>query len=94
MFAGGTETSSTTVDWAMSEMLKKPQIMAKAQNEIREAMKGKKTIYEDDLHKFHYLRLVVKETLRLHPPAPFLIPRKSRQDCEIDGYYIPAGKDN
>ncbi|CDP08464.1 unnamed protein product [Coffea canephora] len=89
MFAGGTETSSSTVEWAMSEMIRTPMVMAKAQEEIRQAFKGKQKIDEIDVQELRYLKFVIKETLRLHPPAPLLIPRECREQCEVNGYTIP-----
>lgn len=91
MFAGGTDVSATVVDWAMAEMMRNPHVMAKAKNEIRQALKGKKTIEEDDIKGLQYLGLIIKETLRLHPPGPLLIPRECREECELDGYKIPVG---
>ena len=90
VFTGGTETSSATVEWAMSEMIRNPGVMAKAQSEIRNAFRGKNTIEETDIQQLQYLRSVIKETLRLHPPIPLLIPRECREECEIDGYIIPV----
>ncbi|CAN6380872.1 unnamed protein product [Urochloa humidicola] len=91
MFAAGSETSSTTLNWCMTELVRNPEAMAKAQTEVREAFKGKNTITEDDLKGLSYLRLVIKEALRLHTPAPLLIPRKCRESCQVMGYDIPKG---
>ncbi|KAK2412926.1 cytochrome P450 71D8 [Trifolium repens] len=73
----------------MSELMKNPRVRKKAQSEIREAFKEKKRIYESDLDKLNYFKSVIKETMRLHPPAPLLLPRECREACNIGGYEIP-----
>ncbi|XP_059669700.1 desmethyl-deoxy-podophyllotoxin synthase-like [Cornus florida] len=91
MFIAGVETSSTTLIWAMSEMLKNPRVMEKAQAEVRRVVCQKGNILnEDDLRDLNYLRLIIKETLRIHTPGALLLPRESRERCEINGYEIPA----
>lgn len=90
IFGAGTETSSTTIEWVMSELIKNPKAMEKAQNEVREVYKGKVTIDETSLDELNFLKSVVKETLRLHPPAPLLIPRESVEECQIRSYDIPS----
>ncbi|KAJ8543659.1 hypothetical protein K7X08_025277 [Anisodus acutangulus] len=90
LFAAGTETSSTTTVWAMVEMMKNPSIFAKAQAEVREAFNGKETFDENDVEELKYLKLVIKETMRLHAPVPLLVPRECREETEINGYTIPV----
>ncbi|KAL5227748.1 hypothetical protein ABZP36_016013 [Zizania latifolia] len=92
MLAGGSETTTTTVTWAMSELMRSPDAMQRAQLEVRQAMEGKSTVTEPDIGgSLHYLQLVIKETLRLHPPFPLLLPRLATEPCKIMGYDVPRG---
>ncbi|KDP23156.1 hypothetical protein JCGZ_00355 [Jatropha curcas] len=90
LFVAGSETSSTTVEWAMSEVLKNPRILSKAQEELRRIFDKKGKVDGEGLQESHYLKLVIKETLRMHPPAPLLLPRECRESCQLNGYNIPA----
>ncbi|WMV25965.1 hypothetical protein MTR67_019350 [Solanum verrucosum] len=76
MFIAGTETSSTTIVWSMVEMMKNLSVFAKVQEEVREAFRDKVTFDENDVEELKYLKLVIKETLRLHAPVPLLVPRE------------------
>lgn len=91
IFAGGTETTGGVLAWAMSELVHTPEIMIKAQQEVREVLgEDRAVITNNDLAELHYMRMAIKETLRLHPPGP-LVPRATREDCTILGYDIPKG---
>ena len=90
MFAGGTETTYITIEWAMAELARNPNVLEKLQNEINGIASGQSIISEDKLHDMHYLKAVIKEVLRLHPPSPLLLPRESIDDCQIGGYIIPS----
>ncbi|GAV57514.1 p450 domain-containing protein [Cephalotus follicularis] len=90
MFAAGTDTTYTVLEWVMTELLRHPKIMKELQNEVRTIAGDKLNITEDDLDKLRYLKAVIKETLRLHPPIPLLVPRESNQDVKIKGYDIEA----
>ncbi|KAG5586841.1 hypothetical protein H5410_047275 [Solanum commersonii] len=89
MFVAGSDTTSNTLEWAMAELLKNPHTLEKAQEELAQVIGRGKLIDEADVAKLSYLRCVVKETFRLHPLAPFLIPRKAVEDVEFCGYIIP-----
>lgn len=89
LFIAGTETSYTAIIWALTEMMKHPNVMAKAQAEVRQVFKDNENFDENDLDKLPYLKSVIKETLRMHPPVPLLGPRECREQTEIDGYTVP-----
>nr|AJD25163.1 cytochrome P450 CYP71D410 [Salvia miltiorrhiza] len=91
MFLAGTETSSTAVDWVMSEMIRNPGTLRRAQDEVREVFDDEGYVDEQKFDDLKYMKLVIKETMRLHPPVPLLVPRINSEICEIDGYKIPAG---
>ncbi|KAJ1696593.1 hypothetical protein LUZ63_005105 [Rhynchospora breviuscula] len=91
LFSGGSETAATTVEWAMAELMRNPKVMKEAQSEVRELLRGCTSVTDSDLVKLNYLHLVIKEILRLHPPAPLLLPRQCRETCRVLGYDIPKG---
>ncbi|CAH1428755.1 unnamed protein product [Lactuca virosa] len=90
IFSAGSESSSIIVEWAMSELLKNPQIMNKAQAEVRQVFDKRGTFDEKGIQGLEYLELVIKETLRLHPPGPLGLPRENSERCEMKGFEIPV----
>ena len=63
--------------------------MAKARRELDEVLGKNTMVQESDISKLLYLQAIVKETFRLHPPVPFLVPRKTEMESEILGYVVP-----
>ncbi|XP_050289096.1 cytochrome P450 76T24-like isoform X4 [Quercus robur] len=89
LFLAGIDTTSSTVEWAMAVLLHNPIKMAKARDELDEVLGKGGHVQESDISKFHYLQAIVKETFRLHPPVPFLIPHKAETNIEICGFIVP-----
>ncbi|CAL5189647.1 unnamed protein product [Lathyrus oleraceus] len=88
MIVAATDSSAISIEWILSELLRHPRVMKILQNEIQDEVGNKRMVEEKDLKKLKYLDIVVDETLRLRPTAPFLIPRESRESVIIDGYLI------
>uniref|UniRef100_A0ACD5XDQ7 Uncharacterized protein n=1 Tax=Avena sativa TaxID=4498 RepID=A0ACD5XDQ7_AVESA len=92
LFAAGSETTATTTTWAMSELMKNPRIMAKAQSEVRGVLHGKTEVTEADIDgRLPYLQMVIKEAFRLHAPVPLLMPRQCNEATKVMGYDVPVG---
>ncbi|KAL1068646.1 hypothetical protein V6Z11_D12G211100 [Gossypium hirsutum] len=91
IFAAGTDTTYVVLEWAMTELLRHPKIMKKLQNEVRNVSAENSSISVDDLDNMRYLKAVIKETLRLHPPIPLLLPTISTKDVKLKGYDIIQG---
>ncbi|KAG2309666.1 hypothetical protein Bca52824_029414 [Brassica carinata] len=89
LFSAGTDTNSSTVEWAMAELLQNPKAMKKVQDEIDSVIGQNGVVQESDISQLQYLQAVVKETFRLHPAAPLLLPRKAETDVEILGFHVP-----
>ncbi|KAK6943960.1 Cytochrome P450 [Dillenia turbinata] len=88
-FFGGTETTSSVLEWTLTELLRKPEIMRKAQGELDSVVGAKSKVEESDIDKLVYLQTIIKETLRLHPSLPLLVPRNTLEDINYMGYWIP-----
>ncbi|CAO2175186.1 unnamed protein product [Urochloa humidicola] len=90
MFAAATDTTYTTLVWAMAELINHPHEMRELQAEVHAAVGDSGNVTEDHLPELRYLKCVIKETLRLHTPLPLLVPREATQDTELLGYHVPA----
>nr|GEW07034.1 hypothetical protein [Tanacetum cinerariifolium] len=88
IFAAGTKTTTLTIEWFVVELLINQDTLQKVKDEITQHIHGK-VVKDSDLVCLSYLKACYKETLRLHPPTPFLVSHKSLQTCEVMGYTIP-----
>ncbi|CAH8317029.1 unnamed protein product [Eruca vesicaria subsp. sativa] len=91
IFLGGMITTYTTVDWAMMLLIRHPECMKKLQDEIQTYSRHKFYVSEEQVESMKYLKAVIKEVLRLHPPGPLLVPRQLSEDVKLKGYDIAAG---
>ncbi|WCJ35029.1 cytochrome P450 family 71 subfamily B polypeptide 2 [Euphorbia peplus] len=89
MFFAGTDTSATVLEWAMSELMKNPRVMKKAQEEVRNVCVNNRKLDESVIDELKFLKAIIKETMRLHPPAP-VVPRLCSEECNINGYNVSA----
>nr|ABC59091.1 cytochrome P450 monooxygenase CYP89A28 [Medicago truncatula] len=91
---GGTDTTSTSLQWIMANVVKYPEVQGRLVEEIREVMGGdengeKEEVKEEDLQKLRYLKCVVLEGLRRHPSGKFPLPHAVKEDVVLDGYLVP-----
>ncbi|XP_065876296.1 cytochrome P450 71AU50-like [Euphorbia lathyris] len=83
------DTISSAIDWTLSEIMRHPRVMKKIQKEVEEKVGMHRLVEESDLGNLEYVNMVIKETLRLHPIATFLIPHSASEDTIVDGFFIP-----
>nr|VDC81574.1 unnamed protein product [Brassica rapa] len=88
LFIAGSEITSNSIEWTMAELINNPKSLEKLRGEIDLIVGKTRLIQETDLPNLPYLQAVMKEGLRLHPPAP-LVVRTFQEGCEVKGFYIP-----
>ncbi|KAJ9539350.1 hypothetical protein OSB04_032083 [Centaurea solstitialis] len=90
LFVAGTDTTATTLEWTMAELIRNPEKMKMARLEVTKHMQGNnRNIKESDITQLPYLQAVIKETLRLHPPAPLLVPHEAIHNVDVQGFIVP-----
>ncbi|KAH7441007.1 hypothetical protein KP509_03G020800 [Ceratopteris richardii] len=90
LFSGGSDTSSVTVEWALADLMNNQEAMVKLQAELDAVVGKSRLVTESDVINLPYLSCVLKESMRLHPSVPLLLPHESVEACQIGGYRIPA----
>ncbi|KAF8014904.1 hypothetical protein BT93_H0642 [Corymbia citriodora subsp. variegata] len=90
--SAGTDTTTTALQWIMANLVKYPEIQQRLYDEIKSVVgQGAEQVKEEDLQRLNYLKAVVLEGLRRHPPAHFVLPHAVAEDAELGGYVIPKG---
>ncbi|KAK6243704.1 hypothetical protein QUC31_010113 [Theobroma cacao] len=86
----GTDTTSTALQWIMANLVKYPYVQDKLLLEIKGVVgDGAEEIQEDDLQKMPYLKAVILEGLRRHPPGHFVLPHCVTEDTVLGGFLVP-----
>uniref|UniRef100_UPI00398E3665 cytochrome P450 2C3-like n=1 Tax=Pristiophorus japonicus TaxID=55135 RepID=UPI00398E3665 len=91
LFLAGTETSSTTLRWAIQILAKYPQIQEKIHREIDEVIGSCRRPAIEDRVKLPYTDAVIHEVQRYIDLAPMNLPHMATSDIEFRGYLIPKG---
>ena len=91
MVIAGKDTIAIVVEWALAELIRNPKVQKKAQEELDRVIGPERKITEQDFSNLPYLQALVKESLRLHPPTPLMLPHRAKAHVKIGGYDIPKG---
>ncbi|TKY51708.1 Geraniol 8-hydroxylase [Spatholobus suberectus] len=91
LLVAGTDTTAYGLERTMTELMHSPEAMSKAKKELAETIGTGNPVEESDVGRLPYLQAVIKESLRMHPPAPLLLPRRAKTDVEVCGYTVPQG---
>lgn len=89
----GMDTTVISVEWAMAELVRYPRVQKKLQEELDSVIGRDRIMSETDFQNLPYLLAVVKESLRLHPATPLMLPHKASASVKVGGYNIPKGAD-
>ncbi|MED6173754.1 hypothetical protein PIB30_062636 [Stylosanthes scabra] len=87
MMLASTDTSVAAIEWALSELIKHPRVMKNLQMGLESVVGIKRVVGESELDKLEYLDMVIKETMRIHPVGPLLIPHQSMEDCNVRDFF-------
>lgn len=91
LLVAGSETNSSALEWAMSELMKHPNFIEKATEELDKVIGRERWVEEKDIPQLHYIEAIVKETLRKHPAAALIPPHAALEDCNVGGYDVRKG---
>ncbi|CAN6322040.1 unnamed protein product [Urochloa humidicola] len=89
--SAGTDTTATALQWILANLVKNPAMQDRLRREVAAAAGGGGEVREEDLQAMPYLKAVVLEGLRRHPPGHYVLPHAVHEDTTLDGYRVPAG---
>nr|GME03603.1 cytochrome P450 CYP82D47-like [Ipomoea batatas]GME09398.1 cytochrome P450 CYP82D47-like [Ipomoea batatas] len=91
LIVAGSDTTALNLTWVLSLLLNNRDALQRAQKEIDAVVGVRRWVEESDIKNLLYLQAIIKETLRLYPPAPLSVPHVATEDCDVAGYNIPRG---
>ncbi|KAK9145506.1 hypothetical protein Sjap_005409 [Stephania japonica] len=87
----GVDSMANTMVWVLALLLNNPEMLAKAQDELDTKVGKDRLVEESDIPNLNYLQALLKETLRMYPVGPLLVPHEAMEDCHVVGYFVPRG---
>ncbi|KAF3774991.1 Cytochrome P450 82C4 [Nymphaea thermarum] len=91
LVVAGTEATAITLEWALSLLLNNPHLLKKAQDELDCQVGKDRQVDESDINNLPYLQAIVKESMRLYPATPLLLPHESMEPVQLGGFEVPVG---
>ncbi|VFQ92569.1 unnamed protein product [Cuscuta campestris] len=91
ILGAASDTTTVTLVWAISLLLNNPRCLEKVKAEVDSQIGSERAAAPSDLNNLPYLHAVIKETLRLYPAAPLLLPHEAIEDCTLNGYSVSKG---
>ncbi|KAJ0492554.1 putative cytochrome P450 [Helianthus annuus] len=89
IFVAATDTTTVTLTWALALLVNDLLVLKKTQQELENYVGRDRKVEESDMNNLVYLQAIIKETMRLYPPAALSVPHDSTEDCIVGGYTIP-----
>ena len=83
------DNPSNAVEWALAEMMNKPEVMQKAIHELDRIVGKDRLVEESDIPRLNYLKSCIREAFRLHPYHALNLPHVAMVETTVAGYTIP-----
>ncbi|XP_044984175.1 tyrosine N-monooxygenase-like [Hordeum vulgare subsp. vulgare] len=85
------DNPSNAAEWALAEMVKNPELLGRAAEELDRVVGRERQVQESDIPQLNYVKACIREAFRLHPIAPFNVPHVALADTVVAGYRVPKG---
>ncbi|XVE78137.1 hypothetical protein DITRI_Ditri13aG0119800 [Diplodiscus trichospermus] len=91
LISAGSDSTAVSMTWILANLMNNRHALKRAQEELDLQIGRDRLVEDTDIEKLVYLQAIIKETFRLYPPAPLLVPHEAMEDCHVTGYHIPKG---